>query len=87
MVEGLFNKALSSGEELTELRQLELVAHRLAGSGATFGFPAISEAARTLEERLNELLATEIVGSKDRRELTELVTKLSNWIRIAMGGA
>ncbi len=84
MAEGLFNKAVGSGVELTKLHELELAAHRLSGSGATFGFPAISEAARTLEERLAEILATEVIGIEERTELADLLANLSNSVRAAV---
>lgn len=42
-----------NGSKLTELR---LLAHKLAGSGATFGFPSISSTARELELFIDGLL-------------------------------
>jgi HPt (histidine-containing phosphotransfer) domain-containing protein len=39
------------------LAEIRTIAHRLAGSGATFGFPKVSSAASTLDELSCECLA------------------------------
>lgn len=41
------------GGDSAALEQLRVVAHRLAGSGGTYGFPAISTAGHALEESLS----------------------------------
>ncbi|QAU23547.1 diguanylate cyclase [Dyella sp. M7H15-1] len=42
-------QAFDDGQNLESLRQLRFIAHGLAGSGATFGMPRISELARQIE--------------------------------------
>ena len=46
--------ALAADPQAPELAQLREVAHRLKGSGATYGFPAISAAAGRLEEAIDD---------------------------------
>ncbi len=45
-LETLWNEGVRSGDDL------RVLAHGLAGSGGTFGFPAISEAAALVDEAL-----------------------------------
>ena len=52
-LESAFNTADASAETSQAnggLRELVQLSHKLAGSGASFGFPLISEAARDLEK-------------------------------------
>ena len=71
-IEGSFEESSEwSPGKLTELR---LLAHKLAGSGATFGFDSISSSAKELEEYLDSLLSkSEDPGPKD-------IDRLSNYI-------
>jgi len=71
--------ALARAEVESELSRARRLAHNLAGSGATYGFPTLSAAARSLEQnfkalrRANEALrAGEIPASDaERMQLSE----------------
>ncbi|MEM1127834.1 MAG: response regulator [Bacteroidota bacterium] len=47
--------------------ELALESHRLAGSGATFGFPDLGQAARTASELLQDLVDADVTPSIDER--------------------
>ena len=79
----LYAEFLASNDGLKELRELHVVVHRIAGSGATFGFPAISESARALEHLLGELLETKKIGADNHAEIADLLASLGNSIRSA----
>jgi diguanylate cyclase (GGDEF)-like protein len=51
-VEEAWEQARVSGWQEAEARTFHRLAHSLTGAGATFGFPAVTEAARRLEQRL-----------------------------------
>lgn len=56
----LMEEALRSGEQTfckaEQLESMRHIAHTLAGSGATFGYPAITDAARVLNSALRQLI-------------------------------
>ena len=69
LIEGL-GRRIAAGE--TQDRDtLEREAHTIAGSGAVFGFPAVGDAARALEEAVARAAASDIVSAvaKLRRAL------------------
>lgn len=51
-LEGTAAAAREAGWSAEPLRQLHRLAHSLVGAGATFGFPGITEHARSLERLL-----------------------------------
>jgi HPt (histidine-containing phosphotransfer) domain-containing protein len=55
-IESLWRQVLSGAEPGDALATLERCAHSLAGSGATFGFAALGDAARLLELTINPML-------------------------------
>lgn len=55
-VEEAWEQARASGWQPEEARTFHRLAHSLAGAGATFGFPAVTEAARLLEQRLKPVV-------------------------------
>ena len=55
-IESLWRQLLNGGAPAEALATLERLAHSLAGSGATFGFAGLGEAARVLELALNPLV-------------------------------
>jgi len=69
-------------ESLPRVQELELMAHNLAGSGATFGYPAVSEAARALEQIFCSALARE---SCTDAGLADQVEELLDRLRRACG--
>jgi HPt (histidine-containing phosphotransfer) domain-containing protein len=65
--------------DLTGLVQLQIFAHRICGTGATFDFAAISESARQLEKFLKVLIGTSaasVVETHDLRCLVECGERL-----------
>jgi HPt (histidine-containing phosphotransfer) domain-containing protein len=65
--------------DLTGLVQLQILAHRICGSGATFDFAAISESARQIEKLLEVLIgasAASVVEAHDLRCLAECGQRL-----------
>ena len=66
------------------LRALQHLAHQLAGSGDTFGFPAISHAARQLESYLTEHQnPAQLIGGMERKVIDEHIAALTNLLRTA----
>lgn len=55
-IESLWRQVLNNEAPAEALASLERCAHSLAGSGATFGFAALGDAARVLELAVNPLL-------------------------------
>jgi len=55
-IESLWRQVLNGEAPAQALTTLERCAHSLAGSGATFGFAALGDAARVLELAVNPLL-------------------------------
>lgn len=55
---------------------MEQCAHKLAGSGATFQFPEISEAARVLEDQLQQLLSKSDATPAERNQIEASLGKL-----------
>jgi HPt (histidine-containing phosphotransfer) domain-containing protein len=55
-IESLWRQALNDEAPAQALASLERCAHNLAGSGATFGFAALGDAARVLELAVGPLL-------------------------------
>lgn len=55
----------TNGAHLASITLLREYSHKLAGSGATFGFPNISNSARVLEQVTKSLLAQDAHASKD----------------------
>ncbi len=51
-IEDAWEQARAAGWTEEEARTFHRLAHSLAGAGATFGFPAVTDAARRLEQRL-----------------------------------
>lgn len=73
--------AVASPPDMEALREVVVIAHRIAGSGATFGFPEISEFGRALEVRARLPLERGQVDADDRHELAQLVEQLTQAIR------
>ena len=55
-IESLWHQVLNGEAPAETLANLERCAHRLAGSGGTFGFATLGDAARVLELAVNPLL-------------------------------
>ena len=51
-IEAAWQEARNAGRTGEPLRTLHRLAHSLVGAGATFGFPAVTAAARQLEKAL-----------------------------------
>ncbi len=62
--------ALKEGS-LESLSSPRLMAHSLAGSGTTFGFPSVSQAARRIEQHLKNLIAVEIPLNIGNRNIVD----------------
>ncbi len=67
------------------LETLEGMAHKLAGSGATFGFPDISESARTLEHACEKSLnKTDVASQSTTLKIAPLIESLQNAVNDAI---
>ena len=55
-IETIWAAVLDNPDDFSSLQRLRTAAHKLAGSGSTFGFDAVSEAARSLELVSEELM-------------------------------
>jgi len=72
-----FGKIACTARDEAALIEIRGLAHKLAGSGATFGFAAMGEAARSLEHLADEALELGTPLCKDRRAaLIDTVTEL-----------
>ena len=61
----------------TALLDLRNLAHKLAGSGATFGYAAMGETARNLEQSADRLLETDgRISERSREDILRLVAEL-----------
>lgn len=72
-------KELTSGDwSPTKCEELHRGAHTIAGAAKTFGLPAVSAAARSLEEALEPLGGSGKADSDDLRRIGALVEALRN---------
>ena len=72
--------ATTEGARTDGLTALKFSAHKLSGSGSTFGFPAITETAFALERHLSEQ------GAGELGETGSLVQALRKAVADARGG-
>lgn len=73
----LWARVLNNEAPTEALANLERCAHSLAGSGATFGFAALSDAARTLELIVNSLLdAAQALTPEIQRDVGQAIQAL-----------
>lgn len=79
-VEEAWRSARAAGWREEEAKTAHRLAHSLVGAGATFGFPAVTTAARLLEQRLKPVA----LGSGPPPD-DAIVTELLNGIRRAAG--
>ncbi len=76
-IETLWHQALNDETPGVALATLERCAHSLAGSGATFGFAALGDAARVLELAISPLLgATHTLTPTAQSEVSRAVEAL-----------
>ena len=54
--------AVDGNDQLAALQSLQTIAHKLAGSAGTFGFPEVSDAVRAMEMVCMEAVETYPVG-------------------------
>ena len=73
-VEAARDAARDAGWRGEPLRTFHRLAHSLAGAGATFGFPEVSEASRRLESLLKGAL--DAGSPPEAAEITDLLTRL-----------
>ena len=74
-IEAAWREVRSSGSAGEPLRTLHRLAHSLAGAGATFGFPAVTAAARQLEKALQSAIQG-TAPPPGEAEIEELLTGL-----------
>jgi HPt (histidine-containing phosphotransfer) domain-containing protein len=72
----------------TVVDQLEHLAHKIHGTGATFGFEAVSECAREIEHLTEELKTSEasadaVTQNQRLQRLTECTQKLAHEVEAA----
>jgi diguanylate cyclase (GGDEF)-like protein len=72
-LEAAWSNALGSPAHTEYLTDLHLKAHSLAGSGATYGQPALSAAARRLELALKELIQTGLAGFEAEKAALQIL--------------
>jgi HPt (histidine-containing phosphotransfer) domain-containing protein len=79
-----FTEDRSGSEGLTELRRLS---HRLAGSGASYGYDNVSDAAAALERHLRSFRPGDPMSPEWGALLDERVEQLLSQILAALGDA
>ncbi len=76
-IESLWRQVLNGEAPAEALASLERCAHSLAGSGGTFGFAALGDAARVLELTVNPLLnAAQALTPTTQTEVSRAVEAL-----------
>ncbi len=76
-----WNHLCEQGWEQKALKQMNLLVHKLAGSGSTFGFPDLSEKSRHIEQGLKAWLASGTVpGEAERRQIQVLLSQLDGLV-------
>ena len=80
-LEGLFEKAASSTSRKPLLEEFRRIAHRLAGSGGTFGYPEIGELGRLLEQRAEQIICADQQAEPAWRELGQLLGTLNQKLK------
>ncbi len=79
LIEEAWSKLLGIGPDREGLKALRIQAHGLAGSGATYGFKEISEAAHKLEIFLQSLIETNSLPTLPEKErINNLVGELKH---------
>ncbi|NNU15969.1 response regulator [Parvularcula sp. ZS-1/3] len=76
----LASERAQSGEKPGDLFVLRDLVHRLAGSGTTYGFPDVSEAAFAAEDSLDAAIS----GHRDARDLAMTLTQLRDAVDSAV---
>lgn len=66
------HEALIAAEARGDREEIRLIAHNLAGKGGLFGFPEITEAARHIEDAIDEDAPSEALGACCERLYGEL---------------
>ena len=61
------------------VKEIHQVLHTVAGSAATFGFRALGQQARALEQRLRVLMAFELVAPRDWRDWLAALDQYLAW--------
>ena len=77
-LEDACRQAREAGWRGTPLRTFHRLAHSLAGAGAIFGFPAVSDVARRLERHLKPVLENGAPASEG--EIASLLAELRQTI-------
>jgi chemotaxis protein histidine kinase CheA len=76
-IDALWQRVAAAGPDGSALDELERGAHSLAGSGATFGFGAVSAAAKVLELAVHRLAESGgVPTAAQRAELTAAIGTL-----------
>lgn len=73
-IDGIWHAAQKGGWDGEALATLRALAHSIAGSGATFGYPTLSQAAAPLEDLVDDVLGVEAPPSDAQRDrLAQLI--------------
>jgi diguanylate cyclase (GGDEF)-like protein len=81
-IEKLVQQLGQPGSDQNTLRQLNLQVHKLTGTGASFGFDAVSSSARAMEELLRQPIGKERgLADPEKRTLAALLEELRAAIR------
>ena len=80
-MERLLKQALNSPSRKEPLQHLQRIAHRLAGSGGTFGHTEVGELGHVLENRVGEILVAEQEIEPAWQELGRLLSALNTQLR------
>ena len=76
LMEGLLRQATSDGVDDDVVREIKVVAHRMAGSSARFGYPQLSALAARLEDHTAEMLRLETDQADGLDEIAALIEAL-----------
>jgi PAS domain S-box-containing protein len=81
-IRALADRLISGAYGLELVRELQLLAHRLAGSAGTFGLHALSQSARRFEELLASCLAAgSLAGEVGTAQLDQTVAEIERLVR------
>ncbi len=81
-IEQTWQRAFDAAADAPDLAEFHRLVHSLAGSGGTFGFPKVSEAARAIEQATKVLIDNpQPPSTRDRKHIAHLLKDLHRSIR------
>jgi HPt (histidine-containing phosphotransfer) domain-containing protein len=79
LIEATWEKCLQDPRNEHLWKQMSADCHKLAGSGSSYGYPAVSQIARSLEHFCLKVIENECqIGAEQYQEIQDLLNKLKH---------